>query len=82
MTTRIEAPLPPDRRVRVWFGEHLIADYRGDAEDAARYEAGMRRRFLSLRVTNEPADLVGALDADQDLAGSAEDCPLSGWHGA
>jgi hypothetical protein len=79
MTILTEAPLPPDRRVRVWFGEHLIADYIGDAEDAAQYEAGMRRRFLCLRVTNEPADLMGALDADHEPAGSVG--RHTGWHG-
>nr|WP_238156789.1 hypothetical protein [Kribbella sp. VKM Ac-2571] len=78
----MKAPLPPDRRVRVWFGEHLIADYIGAAEDAAQYEAGMRRRFLSLRVTNESADLGRALDADHELVGSAEDRSPSGWRGA
>jgi hypothetical protein len=48
-------PLPTDRRVRVWFGEHLIADYISDPHSAAAYEAAMHRRFVSLRVTNDPA---------------------------
>jgi hypothetical protein len=51
-----QVPLPTERRVRVWFGEHLIADYVADPESAANYEAAMRRRFVSLRVTNDPAD--------------------------
>jgi hypothetical protein len=60
--TRLGQPvLPTDRRV--WFGEHLIADYISDAESAASYEAAMRRRFVSLRVTNEPASTV-VPDAD------------------
>lgn len=63
MTTLLEAPLPSDRRVCVWCGEHLIADYTSDAEHAARFEAGMRRRFASLRVTNQPA-AVGSDAAD------------------
>jgi hypothetical protein len=42
------------RRVRVWFGELVIADYRAEPALAARYEAAMSRRFRSLRVTNEP----------------------------
>jgi len=50
--------LPTDRRVCVWFGEHLIADFISDPESAASYEAAMRRRFLSLRVTNEQASAV------------------------
>ena len=64
MTTLVNPRRPIDRRVRVWFGPHLIADYTGDAEAAARFEAGMRRRFISLRVTNEPAALVRSPDVE------------------
>jgi hypothetical protein len=42
------------RRVRVWFGEHVVADYRAEAELAERYAAAMSRRFAGLRVTTEP----------------------------
>jgi hypothetical protein len=42
------------RRVRVWFGNHVIADYRADAGLAERYVDAMARRFLGLRITNEP----------------------------
>ena len=42
------------RRVRVWFGAHPIADHTATADQAAQYEEAMRRRFASLRVTNEP----------------------------
>ncbi|GAA1554695.1 hypothetical protein GCM10009789_05170 [Kribbella sancticallisti] len=42
------------RRVRVWFGDTAIADYRAEPALAARYEAAMSRRFSGLRVTNEP----------------------------
>ncbi|WP_427888503.1 hypothetical protein ACQHIV_34825 [Kribbella sp. GL6] len=38
-------------RVRVWFGEHAIADYTAEPELALRYADAMRRRFLGLRVT-------------------------------
>jgi len=44
----------PHRRVRVWFGAHPIADHTAAADQAAQYEEAMRRRFASLRVTNEP----------------------------
>ncbi|TDW98240.1 hypothetical protein EV647_2945 [Kribbella sp. VKM Ac-2566] len=46
---------PTDRRVCVWFGTHLVADYVGDPDDAVAYESGMRGRFISLRISNEPA---------------------------
>ncbi|WP_432877712.1 hypothetical protein ACQPYH_29305 [Kribbella sp. CA-245084] len=42
------------RRVRVWFGDHVVADYRAEAELAERYAAAMSRRFAGLRVTSEP----------------------------
>lgn len=41
------------RRVRVWFGNHVIADYRADADLAERYVAAMSRRFVGLRITTE-----------------------------
>jgi hypothetical protein len=60
MTTLAEASLPTDRCVRIWFGEHIIAEYTAEPETAMRYQAAMTRRFASLRVTIEPA----ASDAD------------------
>jgi hypothetical protein len=44
----------PRRRVRVWFGEHVIGDYWATPELAERYAAALRSRFKGLRVTNEP----------------------------
>jgi hypothetical protein len=64
MTALVDLPHPSDRRVQVWFGPHLIADYIGGVDAAAQFEAGMRRRFLSLRVTNEPAAPSGSPDAE------------------
>jgi hypothetical protein len=45
---------PQRRRVRVWFGDHVVADYCAEAELADRYAAAMSRRFAGLRVTSEP----------------------------
>ena len=42
------------RHVRVWFGDHVVADYRAEAELAAWYAAAMSRRFAGLRVTSDP----------------------------
>lgn len=57
MSTAItEQPTQPGterRRVRVWFGEHVVADYRADRALAERYEQAMKRRFAGLRVTND-----------------------------
>lgn len=41
-------------RVRVWFGDHAIADYTAEPELAKRYAQAMARRFAGLRVTNDP----------------------------
>lgn len=50
--------VPAERRiVRVWFGEHVIAQYKAEPGLAARYAHAMARRFAGLRVTN---DLVTA----------------------
>lgn len=48
-------PHPSDRRVCVWFGTHLIAEFVGDPDAAVAYESGMRGRFINLRISNEPA---------------------------
>ncbi len=45
---------PERRRVRVWFGDHVIADYRADADLAERYLAALEWRFAGLRITTEP----------------------------
>ncbi|MDX6247232.1 MAG: hypothetical protein QOF10_592 [Kribbellaceae bacterium] len=50
-----------ERRVCVWFGEHKIVEHVSESANATRFEAAMRRRFASLRVTNEP---VVVSDAD------------------
>jgi hypothetical protein len=50
-----DVPQPTERRVRVWFGDHVIADYTAEPATAMKYQAGMTRRFASLRVTIEPA---------------------------
>lgn len=44
---------PSTRRVRVWFGEHVVADYAAEPDRAAQYEEAMQRRYAGLRVTNE-----------------------------
>ena len=60
MTTVVEHG-SPNHRVCVWFGEHLIVEHVAEPAYAARFEVAMRRRFASLRVTNE---LVMVPDAD------------------
>lgn len=43
------------RRVEVWFGDHKIIEYYNeDPGKAADFETAMRRRWPSLKVTNEP----------------------------
>lgn len=51
-------PGPDTRHVQVWFGEHVICQYKAGPALAERYAAAMARRFAGLRVTNSalPAD--------------------------
>ncbi len=63
MTSIVRHALPTDRRVCVWFGQHIIAEYIDSPEAAIRYQAAMTRHFASLRVTIGPADLA-VPDAD------------------
>ena len=53
----------PNHRVRVWFGEHVIATFIGPSDSAASYETGMQRRFAGLRVINEPVATAVSSDA-------------------
>jgi hypothetical protein len=42
------------RKVRVWLGDHLIAEYVAEPELAARYRQVMAPRFAGLLITIEP----------------------------
>src|SRR4051794_1126433 len=57
MTTTVVDPTPC-RRVRVWFGEVVIADYTAEPALAQRYAEAMDRR-LNLPVTNDPVPAEG-----------------------
>lgn len=46
----------PSRRIRLWFGPNLIADYCADATTAARYQAAIELRFPGLDTTNDPCE--------------------------
>jgi hypothetical protein len=56
---RVERKTSERRRVRVWFGEHVIADYQAEPDLAERYAHAMSRRFAGLRVTNDPVPPAG-----------------------
>jgi hypothetical protein len=58
VTTAATIQTSERRRVRVWFGEHVIADYRAEPALAERYAQAMSRRFAGLRVTNDPMPVV------------------------
>lgn len=38
-------------RIRLWFGPHVIHDYRAEAGAAEQYAQAIGRRFAGLRVT-------------------------------
>lgn len=48
---RVEKPTSERRHVKVWFGEHVIAQYVADPEHAERYAEAMGRRFAGLKIT-------------------------------
>lgn len=54
-------PPPGQRRIRLWFGSHVVADYAADAETAKRYAAAMEQRFAGLHITNDPLLADGSL---------------------
>jgi hypothetical protein len=61
----------PLRRVQLWLGEHLIADFRADASLATRYAQTMTPKFAGVRITNDPYD-----PAAPELSGAAEPLQL------
>ena len=61
MTTATAIQTSERRRVRVWYGEHVIADYNAEPALAERYAHAMSRRFAGLRVTNDPMPAVDRL---------------------
>lgn len=65
-----------ERRVRVWFGRHAIADYTANAEAAGRFSDAMARRFAGLRITNEPIPPDLKPDAAQHLPGESDSGPF------
>lgn len=62
MKTRVKPHLDASanrrRRVRVWFGEHVVVEYVAEQGESERYAEAMGRRFAGLRVTSEPAACV------------------------
>lgn len=54
MSEQVAERVDHRRRVRVWFGQHIVAQYCAEPDMAERYAHAMARRFAGLRVTNEP----------------------------
>jgi len=65
--------LAPRRRVRVWFGSHPITEHVAEPAAAERFEAAMRQRFASLRVTNEPAGASSASGREPEVSSALTD---------
>lgn len=43
--------------MKVWFGQHIIAQYIAEPTLAERYADAMSRRFAGLKVTNDRVPL-------------------------
>jgi hypothetical protein len=58
---------PTELRVRVWFGPHLLHDYRAEASAAESYAQAIGRRFGGLRITvdTEVSDALDPLPCQQ-----------------
>ncbi|WP_152364829.1 hypothetical protein [Microlunatus speluncae] len=54
-------PPAEQRRVRVWFGPHLLRDYRAEVTAAEGYAQAIARRFGGLKVTVD-AEVTDDLD--------------------
>jgi hypothetical protein len=67
--------MQPRRRVRVWFGEHAIADYTAEPALAECYAAAMGRRFTGLRITLVVAPPLQAPAPDGDGVVAGVDSP-------
>lgn len=65
MSAATELP-GPQRRVRIWLGELLVAEYVADRERANRYRRVMAPRFTGLRITIEPLP-AGPVDPARPL---------------
>lgn len=42
------------RRIRIWLGDLLVAEYTAEPDQASRYQRVMTPRFAGLRITIEP----------------------------
>ncbi|GAA0593505.1 hypothetical protein HPO96_06320 [Kribbella sandramycini] len=52
--------------VRIWLGDHLIAEYLADPDRASRYQRVMTPKFTGLRIT-----------VDNSATGKASELPSS-----
>jgi hypothetical protein len=46
--------------VRIWLGDHLIAEYVAEPDRASRYQRVMTPKFTGLRITVDSAATTGA----------------------
>ena len=46
--------------VRIWLGDHLIAEYTAEPDRASRYQRVMTPKFTGLRITVDNAGGGGA----------------------
>ena len=47
----VRQQIAPELRVQLWFGPHLLHNYRAGAEAAEAYAAAIGRRFAGLKIT-------------------------------
>jgi hypothetical protein len=47
--------------VRIWLGDHLIAEYVAEPDRASRYQRVMTPKFTGLRITVDSAATAGSV---------------------
>ena len=60
--------------VRIWLGDHLIAEYVAEPDRASRYQRIMTPKFTGLRITVDNAATAGSVS---ELPSSEQLWPLT-----
>lgn len=54
------------RRIRVWFGEHVLCEYEAAPERTERYATLTRQRFAGLKVTVDDRPIEDAFQLPEE----------------
>ena len=63
--------------VRIWLGDHLIAEYVAEPARASRYQRVMTPKFTGLRITVDNAATASSSSREHDTAKRGANAALS-----